>query len=59
MTINDAIETLSDIANDLWDADNQEVADACRLGIKALKVMKEKRGYPENIIPGELGGETS
>jgi len=57
MTINEAIRVLSDIANEYWDTDVEVKADACQLGIEALKHHKKLRDtHPYSnykILPGE------
>ena len=57
MTIDKAIEILSDSANRGMTTFNQDYKEAQKLGIEALKVVQSNRiyGYPNKIpkLPGE------
>ncbi len=58
MNIPKAIEVLTRWKEESHWESEKELAEAEQLGIEALKVIKDKRGYPEYIIPRELPGET-
>ena len=58
MTIDQAIEILSNSANSGMTTFNQDYKDAQRLGVEALKVVREMRGFAEGWRPTKLPGET-
>ena len=58
MTIDKAIETLSDSANRGMTTFDQDYKDAQRLGIEALKLLQQQRTYLVHALYPTLPGET-
>lgn len=58
MTITKAIEVLSELREITFINASPDRNKAMKLGHEALNLVKEKRGYPEYIIPMLLPGET-
>jgi len=59
MTIDDAIKRLTNEANTAWNDDRLSDADACQLGIEALKRLKFLRSLSHNEGTKNLPGETT
>ena len=57
MTIDEAIQNLELVPPIFFARGYENYNDAIKLGIEALKLVKDKRGYPEYIIPHRLSGE--
>lgn len=58
MTLEKAVEILSDILHYVKPGDPPDEHDAMELGIQALSLILIQRQYPNNLAWGTLPGET-
>jgi len=57
MILEEGIKELTEAANEAWDKGKEHRADACQLGIEAMKLLRTLRMIPdfgiEELLPGE------